>query len=69
MQLEGAGNGTWTGTINNGSAAVIALNMGINGSTTGTWTLSGVNTYTGPTAVIAGTLTLADTGVIATSRR
>jgi autotransporter-associated beta strand protein len=70
LQLQGTGNGTWSGTINNGSTAVVALNVGNSNLTPtggGTWTLSGVNTYTGPTAVFAGTLTLTDTGTIATS--
>ncbi len=63
LQLEGAGNGVWSGVIQTGSTAAIAVNkLG-----TGTWTLSGVNTYTGPTTVDAGNLTLADTGVIATA--
>ncbi len=70
LQLQGAGNGNWNGAILNGSTAVIALSVGnpnLNPTGSGTWTLAGVNTYTGPTNVFAGTLTLADTGTIATS--
>lgn len=52
------GNDTFAGAINNGVTKTIAFTK----VGTGTMTLSGVNTYTGNTAVNAGTLALADNG-------
>ncbi len=54
LQLQGLGTGVFNGSIADGAnpGATTALKkMGI-----GTWTLSGTNTYTGPTTVSAGTL-------------
>ena len=49
LQLQGAGNGELSGVIS--GSIIIDKNSGA-----GTWTLSGANTYTGTTAVSAGTL-------------
>jgi len=49
LQLVGAGNGELSGVIS--GSLIIDKNGGA-----GTWTLSGANTYTGTTAVSAGTL-------------
>ena len=60
LRLRGDGNGAITGIISNGTT----VNMPVLKDTgTGTWTLSGVNTYTGFTTVSAGTLLI--TGSIA----
>ncbi|OYV04140.1 MAG: hypothetical protein CFE26_18495, partial [Verrucomicrobiales bacterium VVV1] len=56
LQVLGAGNGAWSGTINNGTAVVSVIKNGA-----GTWTLSGLNTYTGDTTVDGGTLVLSST--------
>ena len=48
LQLIGAGNGEMSG--------VISTALSVSKSGAGTWTLSGTNTYTGSTAVNAGTL-------------
>jgi autotransporter-associated beta strand protein len=58
LQLQGAGNGAWSGVISDIAAAPLALNM--NG--TGTWTLSGADTYTGNTSVNSGTLKIDPAG-------
>jgi autotransporter-associated beta strand protein len=47
-----AGSNTFAGAITNGASAVISLTK----SGSGTWVLSGNNTYSGGTAVSAGTL-------------
>jgi autotransporter-associated beta strand protein len=58
--LSGTGNGTFSGIlIDNGFPAANIKKYG-----TGTWTISGANTYTGSTLVDAGTLRLGATGVI-----
>jgi autotransporter-associated beta strand protein len=51
--LQGAGNGLFSGNISNGTAQVALTMQG-----TGTWTLSGSNAYTGGTNVASGTLVL-----------
>jgi autotransporter-associated beta strand protein len=62
LNLQGAGNGQWSGVLGNGSGGgTLALTKGGAGS----WTLSNVNTYTGPTLVSAGTLAI--TGSIAST--
>lgn len=52
LYLRGASNGTISGVILNGGAS-LPVNKD---SGSGTWTLSGANTYTGNTTVSAGTL-------------
>ena len=52
LALAGAGNGTISGIISDGNQTTV----GITKSGTGTWTLSGANTYAGGTSVIAGTI-------------
>jgi fibronectin-binding autotransporter adhesin len=52
LKLQGAGNGTWSGVVSGIPAAPVAVVK--NG--TGTWTLSGNNTYSGGATVNAGTL-------------
>jgi autotransporter-associated beta strand protein len=49
LQLLGAAPGEWSGSIQNGTATVF-----LNCKGTGTWTLSGNNTYTGDTVVDSG---------------
>ncbi len=58
--LQGAGNGTISGVISdNPSNAAGQINLYKQG--TGTWTLTGANTYTGNTTISAGTLRLDQT--------
>ena len=52
VTLLGHGNGLISGDITNGSAT--AINLVMSGS--GTWTLSGTNSYSGETEVLNGTL-------------
>lgn len=53
FRMRGDGDGVITGVIANGST----VNMPVfRDGGTGTWTLAGANTYTGPTAVTAGRL-------------
>jgi autotransporter-associated beta strand protein len=54
---------TTFGGIINGSGGSLTVNVP-NGGTPGTLTLSGTNTYTGPTTIAAGTLALSSTGSI-----
>ena len=61
--LEGAGNGSVAGVIDNGSATTVSLTKG--GS--GTWTLNNANTYLGNTDVTNGDLQLGASGSIANS--
>ena len=51
LQLIGAGDGVLSGTISNRIG-----NLTLTKSGTGTWTLSGANSYTGKTTMSAGTL-------------
>jgi len=59
--LQGVGNGSVVGNITNGSATVAIAKAG-----TGTWSLSGSNTYTGQTYISAGTLVMANTNALGT---
>jgi fibronectin-binding autotransporter adhesin len=61
--LQGEGNGTVSGVIDNGSATSVALNKG----GPGTWTLSAYNFYTGATHITNGVLKLGPSGSIASS--
>jgi autotransporter-associated beta strand protein len=56
--------GTGTGTVSEAISQNLANALAITKSGTGTWTLSGTNTYTGTTTISAGTLTVAPTGTI-----
>jgi autotransporter-associated beta strand protein len=57
LALAGAGNGSIAGIIGTGAGTLTK-------SGTGTWSLSGVNTYTGTTSVNGGTLALTGAGSI-----
>ena len=60
--FDGAGNGIVSGVVSqNGSNAAVLDKIG-----TGTWTLTGANTYTGTTSVYQGTLALGDGGTFGT---
>lgn len=66
------GNVVLTGTLRvggNGSSSFSGVISGVGGLTkagTGTWTLSGNNTYSGPTRVASGTLSVSSLGNIGT---
>ena len=60
--LQGAGNGIIVGNITNGAGAVQITKAG-----TGTWTLSGSNTYSLGTFLSAGTLVTAGTNALGTN--
>ncbi len=55
LQLAGAGNGISSGIISNGTGG---QSLAVTKSDNGTWTLSGVNTFSGLTTVSLGTLRL-----------
>jgi autotransporter-associated beta strand protein len=55
LNLRGDGDGVIAGVISNGSTAALPL---VKDSGTGTWTLTGANTYSGATTVSVGTLAL-----------
>ncbi|HEX8912941.1 MAG TPA: autotransporter-associated beta strand repeat-containing protein, partial [Humisphaera sp.] len=59
LRLRGAGNGSLTGVLSNGSSTIGLVQEG-----TGTWTVTGANTYTGATAVNLGTLALNGSGAV-----
>ena len=61
---NGAASGTFSGTIENTSGAVSLVVAG-----SGTETLTGVNTFTGPTTISSGTLNLANAAALSTSKR
>jgi autotransporter-associated beta strand protein len=63
LQLQGAGDGIVSGEISNGSGTPTVNKQG-----TGTWTLSGPNTYTGATNVNGGMLVLAGTATNGSNR-
>ena len=64
LQGSSAGTGEMAGKIIDSSSAA-PTSLSKDGS--GTWTLSGVNTYTGGTNIVAGTLALAASGSIDSS--
>jgi autotransporter-associated beta strand protein len=64
LKLRGDGTGAISGIISNGSTVALKVFKDVG---TGTWTLSGPNTYTGATIVSAGTLALGTTGSITDS--
>ncbi|HEX8323555.1 MAG TPA: autotransporter-associated beta strand repeat-containing protein, partial [Tepidisphaeraceae bacterium] len=61
LQLKGAGTGTISGAIGNGSGAV-----GVNVLSTGTWTLSGASTFSGGTTLDTGTLNINNASAVGT---
>lgn len=63
LTLQGTGAGEFAGNIGIGAGSIV----GVTKAGTGTWTLSGANSYTGPTNVTAGTLAIAASGSIAGS--
>jgi autotransporter-associated beta strand protein len=64
LYLQGAGNGDVTGAIaDNVGDPLGTINVWKEG--TGTWTLSGFNTYTGTTGVFAGTLRVTQADILA----
>ncbi|MEY3897120.1 MAG: hypothetical protein RLZZ214_2641 [Verrucomicrobiota bacterium] len=56
LKLMGAGNGSVTGNISDGSTSNV---LTLSKEETGTWTLAGHNTHGGTTTVAAGTLVIA----------
>src|SRR6185436_8687555 len=59
--LQGAGDGEIKGPIQNGSGQIALIKSG-----TGTWTLSGTNTYAQLTTINAGTLRIGNSNAIPT---
>ena len=53
LNLQGAGQGNWTGAINDGTAITTVTKRG-----SGTWILSGTNGFSGTTTVSNGTLVI-----------
>jgi fibronectin-binding autotransporter adhesin len=60
LTLTGAGNGTISSSIATGGGA---LNM----TGSGTWSLNGINSFTGPTSITSGTLAVTNTGGLSSS--
>lgn len=60
--LQGAGSGEISGGITSGSGTVHLIKAGA-----GTWKLSGSNTHSGTTSLVAGTLTVANARALSTS--
>lgn len=67
LQGSSAGTGEMAGKIIDSSDISSAAPTSLSKDGSGTWTLSGVNTYTGGTNIVAGTLALAASGSIDSS--
>ena len=61
LQGTGTGGGTISGIISNGASGGA---MGVAVNSTGPWTLSGVNTFTGPVNVAGGTLKMGNAAAL-----
>jgi fibronectin-binding autotransporter adhesin len=61
LTLTGSAGGTVSGNVTNGSGTAAIVKSG-----TGTWTLSGSNTYTGGTQINAGLLAITNTSALGT---
>ena len=61
LTLTGSAGGTVSGTVWNGNGTTSLVKTG-----TGTWTLSGSNTYTGGTQINAGVLAITNTSALGT---
>ncbi len=66
VSLQGAGNGQVLGNIVNNSITAAATTA-ITKSNTGTWMLSGSNTYSGITTISGGTLVMTSTNALGTN--
>jgi autotransporter-associated beta strand protein len=62
LELTGSGTGSLTSVLGNNSGSTSLIKSG-----TGTWTLRGNNTYSGTTAINAGTLIAANAGALGSS--
>ena len=65
--LDGIAPGVINGVISNATSGTTPQSLVLTKAGTGTWTLNAGNTYTGATAIQAGTLKLGPAGSIATS--
>ncbi len=58
LKLMGNGDGKWSGTISDNSSPTNPSKTALTKMGGGVWTISGANTYTGPTTICEGTLRL-----------